>query len=183
MNALKHGLTAETLVVDGEDSDELPGFISMVVDYFQPQNDFETELVLELASLRWRLRRVAAIETGLFDNQQVFLDSTDPSYAESSDQLRLGQLYLGTQKSLDLLTRYETRLQRRYNQALANLLKLRAAKPQPATNENARIEPNRKIGHHANTKAILDNVHYEDSSLPVVAQPSGLRDPGAADAA
>ncbi|MGH9720498.1 MAG: hypothetical protein ACRD8O_09810 [Bryobacteraceae bacterium] len=154
MNALKHGLTAETLVVDGENPDELPGLIAMTVDYFQPQNDFETELVLELAAIRWRLRRVPKIETGLFDKRQAFAQIFVTDYAEVSGQQRLGEIYHGIEESLDLLTRYETRLQRRYNQALANLLKLRAAAAKPAPTpappdqkENALIEPNPKSGH------------------------------------
>ncbi|MGH9720025.1 MAG: hypothetical protein ACRD8O_07415 [Bryobacteraceae bacterium] len=164
MNSLKHGLTAETLLVDGDNPDELSGFIAMVVDYFQPQNDFETELVLDLAALRWRLRRAAHIETGLFDNKQKFIERVDESYADDPNQMRLGRLYLGIDKSLDLLSRYETRLQRRYNQALANLLKLRAAKPQSAAPQIAsqkitRNEPNPEIGHQDYSKTSLDNIH------------------------
>src|SRR5262245_25349602 len=160
MNALKHGLTAETHAVDGENPDELPRFIAMVVDYFQPTSDLETELVLELANLRWRLRRVPVMETGLFDTQQTLLTRIDPNYENAPDQERLGRLYAGVSRSLDLLTRYETRLQRRYNQALANLLKMRAdaaklaATLPRAQKENARNEPNPKIEHQDNTKTI-----------------------------
>ncbi|MGH9719435.1 MAG: hypothetical protein ACRD8O_04435, partial [Bryobacteraceae bacterium] len=162
-------LTAETLVVDGENPDEFPGFIAMTVDYFQPQSDFETELVLDLAAIRWRLRRVPKIETGLFEDRQKFRESiSSDDYSELSDQHRLAEQYFGVEKSLDLLTRYETRLQRRYNQALANLLKLRAAAAKsapaptpPAKKENARIEPNPTIGHHAEMKTIPDDAHAQ----------------------
>ncbi|MGH9720236.1 MAG: hypothetical protein ACRD8O_08490 [Bryobacteraceae bacterium] len=180
MNSLKHGLTAETLVVDGENPDELPGFIAMTVDYFQPQNDFETELVLDLAAIRWRLRRVPKIETGLFEDRQKFCESiSSDDYSELSDQHRLAEQYFGVEKSLDLLTRYETRLQRRYNQSLANLLKLRAAKP---VEKNALNEPNPTIEHHVYAKPIMDHAHVDAAPAAPRAVPSAIHVPASAPA-
>jgi hypothetical protein len=66
-NALRHGLTAETVIEALEDADDYAAFeMAIKVDY-DPQTAVERELVLRLASLLWRLRRASAIERGLFE--------------------------------------------------------------------------------------------------------------------
>jgi hypothetical protein len=68
-NAIRHGLTAETVIHPLEDSADYTAFeLAVTVDY-EPQTAVERELVLRLASLLWRLRRATAIETGLFTIQ------------------------------------------------------------------------------------------------------------------
>src|SRR6201998_1241132 len=68
-NALRHGLTAETVIDALEDADDYAAFeLSITADY-RAQSAVERELVLRLASLLWRLRRATAIESGLFKIQ------------------------------------------------------------------------------------------------------------------
>ena len=68
-NALRHGLTAETVIDRLEDADDYAAFESAVTADFDAQSAVERELVLRLASLLWRLRRATAIEAGLFSEQ------------------------------------------------------------------------------------------------------------------
>lgn len=68
-NALRHGLAAETVIVALEDADDYAAFEMAVTADFDAQSAVERELVLRLASLLWRLRRVTAIEAGLFKDQ------------------------------------------------------------------------------------------------------------------
>jgi hypothetical protein len=65
-NAVRHGLTAETVIVPCEDEEDYSLFEAAVTADFNPETAVERELVLRLASLLWRLRRAGAIETGLF---------------------------------------------------------------------------------------------------------------------
>ena len=65
-NALRHGLTAETVIMPLEDADDYEAFEASVAASFDPETAVERELVLRLASLLWRLRRATSIETGLF---------------------------------------------------------------------------------------------------------------------
>jgi uncharacterized membrane protein len=68
-NALRHGLTAETVMDALEDADDYAAFeMAIKVDY-EPRTAVERELVLRLASLLWRLRRATAIEDGLFQTR------------------------------------------------------------------------------------------------------------------
>ena len=68
-NALRHGLTAETVIPALEDAEDYAAFEMAVTADFDPQSAVERELVLRLASLLWRLRRATAIEGGLFEQQ------------------------------------------------------------------------------------------------------------------
>ena len=64
-NAVRHGLTAETVIQFLEDEQEYKAFELSVTADFDARTVVERELVLRLTGLLWRLRRAAAIETGL----------------------------------------------------------------------------------------------------------------------
>src|SRR5258707_6947564 len=68
-NALRHGLTAETVIDALEDAEDYAAFEMAVTADYDAQSAVERELVLRLASLLWRLRRATAIEAGLFKQQ------------------------------------------------------------------------------------------------------------------
>jgi len=68
-NAMRHGLTAATVVTAIEDSQEFGRFEAAIRADYQPVSAIEHELVARLASLLWRLRRAALIETNLFQLQ------------------------------------------------------------------------------------------------------------------
>jgi hypothetical protein len=66
-NALRHGLTAETVIGALEDAEDYQEFESAVTAGFDAETAVERELVLRLASLLWRLRHATAIDTGLVE--------------------------------------------------------------------------------------------------------------------
>jgi hypothetical protein len=68
-NAVRHGLTAETVIDALEDAEAYAAFEMAVTADYDAQSAVERELVLRLASLLWRLRRATAIESGLFKIQ------------------------------------------------------------------------------------------------------------------
>ena len=68
-NALRHGLTAETVIEGLEDSEAYRGFEAAIIADYDAQTAVERELVLRLASLLWRLRRIISIETDLIQIQ------------------------------------------------------------------------------------------------------------------
>src|SRR6516225_235935 len=72
-NALRHGLTAETVIDALEDAEDYAAFEMAVTADYDAQSVVERELVLRLASLLWRLRRATAIESGLFKIQAKHL--------------------------------------------------------------------------------------------------------------
>jgi hypothetical protein len=72
-NALRHGLTGETVIDGLEDSEDYRGFEAAIIADYDAETAVERELVLRLASLLWRLRRIIAIETELFAIQAEIL--------------------------------------------------------------------------------------------------------------
>ena len=72
-NAVRHGLTAETVIGALEDAEDYKAFEAAVIVGYDAQSAVERELVLRLASLLWRIRRATTIETGLFEIQATQL--------------------------------------------------------------------------------------------------------------
>jgi hypothetical protein len=68
-NAVRHGLTAETVAGGLEDAEDYSAFEAAIIADYDAQSAVERELVLRLASLLWRLRRATATEAGLFEIQ------------------------------------------------------------------------------------------------------------------
>ncbi len=94
-NAVRHGLSAETVITALEDAEDYAAFEMAVTADYDAKTAVERELVLRLASLLWRLRRATAIEAGLFENQ-----------ARQILQFRQRrQAYQGRQKIIDSLCR------------------------------------------------------------------------------
>jgi hypothetical protein len=74
-NAVRHGLTAETVIGALEDAEDYKAFEATITADYDAQSAVERELVLRLASLLWRLRRATTMETGLFEIQAEHLSS------------------------------------------------------------------------------------------------------------
>jgi hypothetical protein len=72
-NAVRHRLTAETVIGALEDAEDYQAFEATIIADYDAQSAVERELVLRLASLLWRLRRASIMETGLFEIQAEHL--------------------------------------------------------------------------------------------------------------
>jgi hypothetical protein len=68
-NAIRHGLTAKTVIGALEDAEDYKAFEAAITADYDAQSAVERELVLRLASLLWRLRRATSMETGLLEIQ------------------------------------------------------------------------------------------------------------------
>src|SRR6186713_2863816 len=60
-NAVRHGLTAETVIGALEDAEDYKAFEAALIADYDAESAVERELVLRLASLLWRLRRESSI--------------------------------------------------------------------------------------------------------------------------
>ena len=63
-NALRHGLTAETVIGALEDAEDYKAFEAAITADYDARSAVERELVLRLASLLWRLRRAMTWKRG-----------------------------------------------------------------------------------------------------------------------
>jgi hypothetical protein len=64
-NAVTHGLSAESVLLPGEDPQEYARYAEQVRAEFQPQGPVEKDLVEQVISYGWRLRRVGCYESYL----------------------------------------------------------------------------------------------------------------------
>jgi len=81
-NAVRHGLTAETVIAPLEDPADYRAFELAVTVSYDAETAVERELVLRLASLLWRLRRATSVETGLLQIQVETSTAPDPAPAK-----------------------------------------------------------------------------------------------------
>jgi hypothetical protein len=64
-NALTHGLTAQEIVIPGEDVAAYRSFEQQLIDNLQPNGSCEVDLIERLAATYWRLRRIPRFEAAL----------------------------------------------------------------------------------------------------------------------
>ena len=105
-NAIRHGLTAETVIAGLEDTEDYQAFEAAVTADYDAETAVERELVLRLASVLWRLRRATGIETGLFESVIAEPGKGEPSHSRLSlvgptDLPEQNQLHLGATRQSD----------------------------------------------------------------------------------
>ena len=66
MNALRHGLTGQTVVLPTEDHSAYQRHSQTFLDEYQPKGATETHLLQSSIDTSWRMNRSAAVETNLF---------------------------------------------------------------------------------------------------------------------
>src|SRR5450631_1448269 len=98
-NAVRHGLTAETVIAALEDAEDYQAFEAAVIADYDAESAVERELVLRLASVLWRLRRATSIETALFESVTTELakvehGSSGPTLVEAADLSARNRLLL-----------------------------------------------------------------------------------------
>ena len=71
LNSRKHGLTAKTLVIVGENADDFDQLQAELMNEHDPQSALECELVERLAGVLWRLRRLPFFEAAILDARQA----------------------------------------------------------------------------------------------------------------
>lgn len=76
-NAVRHGLTAETVITTLENAADYQIFEATICAEYQPRTATTRELVARLASVLWRLRRSTSIETGLLQIQAELMRSRE----------------------------------------------------------------------------------------------------------
>ena len=103
-NAVRHGLTAETVIGALEDAEDYKAFEAAIIADYDAQSAVERELVLRLASLLWRLRRATTIETGLFEIEAGHLSEEGRSQQVNPASREVVRALFGSHASAILLT-------------------------------------------------------------------------------
>ncbi len=156
-NALKHGFSAQTLVLPSEDPAEFHQLLAAYLDDFHPNGPAELNLVHQMVAAKWRLDRLALIEnqlfTGAIQHEEDLAADHDDEPLTPAESLTEAFRSLANSPYLTFLHRTESRLERSYSRALRNLLQLQrlrqpsaadpaeAADPPPPENQICKKEP------------------------------------------
>jgi hypothetical protein len=133
-NAIRHGLTAETVIAVLENSEAYQAFETAVTSDYEAETAVERELVLRLASVLWRLRRATGMETAIFDSvtedSRSLFRTIESVNFDSKNAIADGFLQLAALPTfaLDRLSRYEYVLWRQARQIVFTLESLRRRK-------------------------------------------------------
>lgn len=119
-NATRHGLLSAKALVEGEDEALLVEFGKRMRAELRPVGELEELLVDRIVSSSWRLRRLLAVEAGVFEEELQPLFSESPTVG-------LAFIRDGNQgDSFSKLSRYEAGVDRGLYRALHELQRLQA---------------------------------------------------------
>ena len=136
LNALRHGLTGQIVVMPGEDLAAYQSFTQSFHDDLQPAGAVETQLVQSLADDAWRLNRAKALENnllslGLYEKAASILTERE----EVRDALAMAEALREQTKALSTLSTHQNRLARTFERSLTLLRQIQAER-----REQERIE-------------------------------------------
>jgi hypothetical protein len=141
INALRHGLTAEMLIIAGENASELEKLREALLERYRPQCVLEAELVERLLGLLWRLRRAPSFEAAILkarEKQCSEFGRLPSSYPEERDEEASSEQRSGAigealihdasfGDALGKLARHETTLMNAFSKTLQTLSELQAS--------------------------------------------------------
>ncbi len=182
-NAVKHGLTAQFSVLFNESDSDFKHFRHAYFDRFHPADPVEAELVHTIALSRWRLRRIATLESNLFNNELLLSQQYIPhQISKADDGARLAWLFkrLADSSALPLLMRYESSLTRTHDRALKQLEHLQKSRNEPKPAEPAAETPNLRnepttSAPEKGTDDSLPSPRFINQEEPRISGHSGLR--------
>ena len=172
LNAVTHGLSAQTVVLHNEPAAEYEAELNHYLAHFQPLGKPECDLVRQLAAAHWRLARYAAVESALLENQMAKDEQwIDEHFTEVDEIHRLAFAFdslAGANSALALLNRYQARLHREYQKILNALTEMQTARSSKEV--KLQNKPNPRIEHSA--PKLLTISPPDESAAPSNQQPN-----------
>jgi hypothetical protein len=126
-NSLRHGLLANTVVLEGESPNRFLDLLQVLKAEFGPETETERALVETMAVCRWRQMRLWGMEkAGLTQEIRKQSEQAGPAELDPATQTAMAFRALCDQThAFEIMNRYETRFDRQYTRALERLTALR----------------------------------------------------------
>jgi len=141
LNAFRHGLTGQTVVISEEDKKHFDAFCSGFFNDYQPEGALEAQLVQNIATCFWRLNRIAAHEETLLSLDTLAgEDQIDNPDARVRTACAAARAFETHGKHLANLTLYEQRISKRLESSLAQLKLAQAERKREQADEFHRAE-------------------------------------------
>jgi hypothetical protein len=126
LSAYRHGLTGQIHIFTPADQVAYDKHCQGYHQSLAPQGHVETDLVQSIADDRWRLKRAAALEAAIFAEGITLPDEVVSGHPEIDSALAHGRVWLAKGGNLQLLSLYESRIQRRFERNMAQLRQFQA---------------------------------------------------------
>jgi hypothetical protein len=123
LNALRHGLTGQIVVMPTEDLEVYQSHVKSFTDEYHPVGATESHLVQALADTSWRLNRVAALESNLL-SLGISTDPGTQSPQPIQEALAIAASLESQAKALSHLSMHSQRLSRQFERTVAQLREL-----------------------------------------------------------
>jgi hypothetical protein len=131
LNATRHGLTGQTVVMPGENLEIYGSFCLAYFKEWQPQGQTEKQVLQTLADTQWRIHRANAFELAVYANGHEKLgDKIQVEHPEVHAALTAGLLEIEQSKVFDRISRHTSRLKREFRGTLQELQSLQAQRRQ-----------------------------------------------------
>lgn len=130
-NSIRHGLLAETIVLEAEKEGEFLEFLEELFEEHQPQTPTEAMLVDTIAAASWRQSRIWGMQKVAFDH-----DVASPNAETGSDPLRAVMALRNSPENIrthELMLRYEIAFDRQISRALLRLQQLQERREERAS--------------------------------------------------
>ncbi|MGI8744578.1 MAG: hypothetical protein ACR2NN_18790 [Bryobacteraceae bacterium] len=122
LNALRHGLTSQVVVMPYEDMQAYVIFCEKYISGFDVQGEPERQLAQDLANTQWRINRCHSIECGIYAlPHSEHGDAIDIENTQIHATLTAASVYLENDRGLENLSRHENRLRRNFQSTLKQL--------------------------------------------------------------
>jgi hypothetical protein len=128
LNALRHGLTGQIVVMPTEDLQAYQLHLESFTDEYRPKGATESNLVQALADTSWRLNRVAALETNLLTMGVTHSSPIPGAPSEVQDAFSIVASLESQSKALSNLSLHSQRLSRQFERTVAQLRELQKAR-------------------------------------------------------
>jgi hypothetical protein len=125
LNGVKHGITAQTLVLKGETEADFTDLLDSYEAEHQPSTPTEEALVQQLAMATWRLRRLYHAEASFHAGRMKEMAHDKWTGATVDDSTCLGLVNHRNKDTMATFHRQESRLERTFYHALHELQRLR----------------------------------------------------------
>lgn len=128
-NAIRHGILANSILVEGESRERFVVFLNALVEEYAPQNVREQLLVEKIAVAQWRLRRIWSVQSaGINDEIRKLPDSLKDADPPLRVLAAMRAMSENSRGGIDPLTYYEHRFDILQHRAAASLERLQRSR-------------------------------------------------------
>ena len=136
LNALRHGLSGQIVVLPNEDMQAYLAFGQRLLEDLAPQGELEKQMVQTLVDTQWRLNRGRSVENSMFAiGHEGPAGDIDVAHPQVHATMASARLFMQEADKVERLSRYEQRLSRTFATTLKQFREIQAERKQREADE------------------------------------------------